>query len=80
MKKGASEMVVTATEFKTNIGKYLSANSLEEIVITKNGKGVAKLTYIAGDTPALTKSLRGVAKGTDITLEGIREERLEKYR
>jgi prevent-host-death family protein len=73
-------MVVTATEFKTNIGKYLSGNTEGEIVITKNGKGVAKLTYIHNDTPVLTKSLRGVIKGADVTLEGSREERLGKYK
>jgi len=72
-------MVVTATEFKTNIGRYLSSDTHGEILITKNGKGVAKLVYITDNTPSLTKSLRGVVKGTDISKDGIREERLAKY-
>ena len=36
-------MVVTATEFKTNLGHYLSNISQEEITISKNGKPIAKL-------------------------------------
>ena len=31
-------MVVTATEFKTNFGKYLDLIAHEDIFITKNGK------------------------------------------
>lgn len=39
-------MVVTATEFKTNFGKYLDmlANSESSITITKNGKSVAEVS------------------------------------
>lgn len=36
-------MVVTATDFKTNLGKYLSAVTNEEVTISKNGKPIAKL-------------------------------------
>ena len=36
-------MVVTATEFKTNLGYYLSNISQEEITISKNGKPIARL-------------------------------------
>jgi len=31
-------MVVTATEFKQNLGTYLELSNNEEIVITKNGR------------------------------------------
>lgn len=72
-------MVVTATEFKTNIGKYLTMADMEDIVITRNGKSVAKLTN-ARDTQLLAlRSMRGVLKGTDMDLNNIREERLKKY-
>ena len=37
-------MVVTATEFKVNFGKYLSLLATEDIFITKNGKKVAKVS------------------------------------
>ena len=35
--------IVTATEFKTNLGKYLSNINDDEIAISKNGRLVAKL-------------------------------------
>lgn len=35
--------VVTATEFKINLGKYLSQVGKEDIAISKNGKLVAQL-------------------------------------
>jgi prevent-host-death family protein len=45
-------MEITATEFKKNLGKYLGAVSREDVVITKNGKAVARLVgeraYLAG--------------------------------
>ena len=37
-------MVITATEFRNHIGKYLTLASNKEIYITKNGKTVAMLT------------------------------------
>lgn len=36
-------MVVTATEFKANFGKYLELIAKEDIIITRNGKTVAKV-------------------------------------
>ena len=36
-------MVVTATDLKLNLGKYLSSVSQEEVTISKNGKPIAKL-------------------------------------
>lgn len=36
-------MRITATEFKKNLGRYLELVSNEDILITKNGKIVAKL-------------------------------------
>jgi prevent-host-death family protein len=36
-------MEITATELKLNLGKYLEAANDEVIVITKNGKAIAKL-------------------------------------
>ena len=37
-------MVITATEFRNHIGKYLTLASNKDIYITKNGKTVAMLT------------------------------------
>jgi prevent-host-death family protein len=36
-------MEITATEFKMNLGKYLDAATREDVIITKNGKPVARL-------------------------------------
>jgi len=72
-------MIVTATEFKTNIGKYLSLADDEDILITKNGRSVAKLISARDGKASAPRSLRGVLKGSDATLESIREERLAKY-
>lgn len=79
MVKGVCEMIVSATEFKTNIGKYLALVDEEDILITKNGKNVARLTNIRDGKLSAIRSLRGVLKGADMTLEDIREERLAKY-
>lgn len=77
---GVFDMIVTATEFKTNIGKYLALVDTEDIIITKNGKSVAKLVNIKGSrSSSLTDSLRGIMKGANVTPESIREERLAKY-
>ena len=36
-------MEITATELKINLGKYLAMSNQEPIVVTKNGKAIAKL-------------------------------------
>ena len=72
-------MLVTATECKTNIGKYLSLIDNEDVFITKNGKSVAKLTNLRDGNMDAIRSLRGVLKGTDLTHEKTRAERLNKY-
>ena len=70
--------IVTATEFKTNFGKYLDMISKEDIFITRNGKTIAKVV-----TPQISAvdSLRGMLKDvpSDIDLDSLREERLSKY-
>lgn len=39
-------MIITATEIKNNLGKYLRLSAKEEVVITSNGRTVAKLISI----------------------------------
>lgn len=70
-------MLITATEFKTNIGKYLTMVDEEEIIITKNGKKVAKLTSANEDKIETAKSLFGILP-SEASLEKAREERLNK--
>lgn len=71
-------MIVTATEFKTNFGKYLELIVKEDIFITKNGKIVAK---VVNPQVSAVDSLRGMLKNapSEISRESLREERLSKY-
>lgn len=71
-------MYVTATEFKSNIGQYLSIVANEDIFITKNGKRVAKLTSDKQTKADIVRSLIGIIPN-DTTLEQAREERLARY-
>lgn len=70
-------MSITATELKSNLGKYLMLAETEDIYITKNGKIVAKLSNPYQDKVNIAKSLFGVLP-SDMTLEESREERLSK--
>ena len=70
-------MQVTATEFKLNMGKYLSMASRHDIFITKNGRRIARLTNPSPDRVAMLDSLVGIAQGADISLDDIKKERLE---
>ena len=71
-------MIVTATEFKTNFGKYLDLIAKEDIFITRNGKTVAK---VVNPQISAVDSLRGILKDvpSDVDLDSLREERLSKY-
>ncbi|SDI05300.1 type II toxin-antitoxin system Phd/YefM family antitoxin [Desulfosporosinus hippei] len=72
-------MLITETEFTTNIEKYLSLVNHEEIIITKNGRGIAKLTSLKEDDKVETiKSFLG-SLSNDISLEQSKDERLKKY-
>lgn len=72
-------MVVTATEFKTNFGKYLEILAREDIFITKNGKTVAKM--INPNVNAVDE-ISGILSGAlprDYDRKTLRAERLKKY-
>ena len=70
-------MSITATELKSNLGKYLLLAATEDIYITKNGKVVAKLSNPHQDRVDIAKSLFGILP-TDVTLEEAKEERLNR--
>ena len=72
-------MTVTATEFKTNFGKYLDLLRFEDIFITKNGKTIAKLV---NPHVSAVDSISGILAGkvpSDIDRHSFREDRLSKY-
>ena len=71
-------MIITATEFKCNLGKYLEMVSTEDVYVTKNGKMIAKLS-----NPQIkaVDSIKGVLKGMpeDLDRDQIKGERLTEY-
>lgn len=72
-------MVVTATEFKTNFGKYLDLLLSEDIYITRNGKTVAKMV---NPNVRAVDTLSGLLVGKlpeDLDAKTLREERLDRY-
>ena len=74
-------MVIKATDFKINFGKYLDmiANTKEDIFITKNGKTVAKLS---NPNISAVDSISGILVGSypeDFDSRDLREERLARY-
>jgi len=72
-------MVVTATEFKTNFGKYLDLLLNEDIFITQNGKTIAK---VVNANVSSVDSISGILAGKvpeDLDRKSIREERISKY-
>lgn len=73
-------MVITATELKANMGKYLTMAAHQDIFITKNGKNIAKLTNPAVDKLAVLDSLAGIAAMDDETVDEdeIKAKRLER--
>lgn len=72
-------MIVTATEFKTNLGKYLEMAASQDILITKNGKNIARLTSPAVNKLALLDNLVGIVPQKKTLDENtIREERLSR--
>lgn len=71
-------MVVTATELKSNLGRYLEMVENEDIVITRNGKRVARLTDAAKDKTDILRNLTGIVP-SDVSLEQARRERLRRH-
>ena len=68
-------MLITATELKMNLGKYLIMAETQDIYITKNGRIIAKLSNPNQERIDMAKSLFGIIPN-DITLEEALEERL----
>ena len=73
-------MIITATEFKKNLGKYLELVANEDITITKNGKPIAILAR-PFDKAELWDTLVGCAGSNseeEIDVNSIRDERLKR--
>jgi len=53
-------MIVNATEFQNNVGRFLQQVQDSDIVITKNGKEVARLIAAKKAVSFLSDSLLGI--------------------
>ncbi len=72
-------MIVTATEFKSNLGKYLDMVATQDVYITKNGKNIARLTSPSTNKLAVLDELVGVAsQSADMDEDAVRKERLAR--
>lgn len=72
-------MIVTATEFKTNLGKYLELAVAQDIFITKNGKNIARLTSPSINKLTVLDNLVGIVPQDDsLDEKAVREERLAR--
>lgn len=50
-------MIVNATDLKNNLGKYLRLSATEDIIISSNGRKIARLSaYAEPETPSADKS------------------------
>ena len=70
---------ISVSELKMNTGKYVTMASDQDILITKNGKVVAKLVPAKVDKMAAWDNLTRIFKGislTDEEFEKAREERI----
>ena len=79
-------MTVTATEMKTNFGKYLELVESGDIVITRNGRKIARLVKDVDDARADIRSLFGILAGSELSSmsdeevkAAIHEERSKRY-
>ena len=70
-------MLITATELKTNLSKYLLLSATEDIYITRNGKVISKLTNPFQERVDIAKSLFGILP-SDVSLEEAKEDRLKQ--
>ena len=70
-------MSVTTVELQANLDKYLLLAATEDVLITQNGKVMAKLSAPFQDRVEIAESLLGVLPQTS-TLDEVREERLSE--
>ena len=72
-------MIVTATELKSNLGKYLELAARQDIFINKNGNIIACLTSTTIDKMAVLDNLVGIIPEQDVEAEEeARGERLAR--
>ena len=53
-------MLITVTELKNNLEEYIQLAAMEDILITRNGNVIARLSNLNQDRVAIAKSLFGI--------------------
>ena len=66
-------MVVTSTDLKTNLGSYLDSLNLGDIIVTRNGRKVARLVKEDDDTLSDMRSLFGILSNSEMSQMGDAE-------
>ena len=71
---------ITATDLKANLGKYLFLAEREDILVTKSGKKVARLSGIKPAKAEDLESLFGSVpwNGEELDIKALKAERLIK--
>ena len=68
---------ISLTQLKTNLGKYVTMAGNQDILISINGKVVAKLVTAKVDKVAAAEELISMfPKGKEVDYDKMREERL----
>ena len=77
-------MEITLTELKSNLGKYVMMSQEEDILVTKNGKIISRLTEPFSarkekmEKQKIAKRLVGSVQSDYISLDDLRSERLSR--
>ena len=77
-------MEITLTELKSNLGKYIIMSQEEDILVTKNGKIISRLTEPFSARKdrvkrhSIAEQLAGSIGGKYISLDDLRAERLAR--
>ena len=72
-------MIVTATEFKSNLGTYVELVAPQDVYITTIGTNIARLTSPSSSKLAVLDELVGIAADAPVQDEdSIRRERLAR--
>ena len=67
---------ISVSELQTNLGKYVTMAQDQDILITRNGKQIARLTAEKPDKVAAAKALFGILP-SDANTDLASEERLK---
>jgi len=69
---------ISSTEFKRNLGKYLSIVGKDDIIITRNGIPVAQVSVPKDEKVSLVSQITGIIPNDGYTIEDAKRERFKK--